>query len=134
MPLNLAAAAPATVLPAALASAYERTDSYEVRISEYPSGESQRDVAASSLRRTWSLARSLRPAAYAALLAFYAARKGSLEPFFFYDPFDTAPFGSHDATGVATTGRYTVRFAGSLTATFGAPGRPEGRFGLVEVA
>lgn len=38
--------------------------------------------------------------------AFYKARLGSFEPFYFYNPAEAVI----DLTGVATTGRYLVRF------------------------
>ena len=41
-----------------------------------------------------------------ALWIFYKARLGSYDPFYFYNPAEA----SIDLTGVATTGRYLVRF------------------------
>jgi hypothetical protein len=133
MPANVAAAAPTTVLPHALCSAYEQTMSYECVTSDYPSGESQREVKASSPRRAWSLARRLRPAAMQALVEFYLARHGAHDPFWFYDPYETPVFGGHDPTGAQPVGRYAVRFEGPLTRTLSG-GRSEAAFALVEVA
>ncbi len=46
------------------------------------------------------------------LWAFYVARLGNYEPFYFYNPIENAP----DPNGAETTGRYLVRFAdGSMT-------------------
>jgi hypothetical protein len=57
------------------------------------------------------LAKRLTPSQLAALRDFYDARKGSTEPFYFYDPYETSPKFTHDPTGQAVAGRYTVRFA-----------------------
>ena len=43
---------------------------------------------------------------------FFEARNGATEPFYSYDPSDADPECSYDPTGVATVGRYTVRFNG----------------------
>jgi len=47
-----------------------------------------------------------------ALRAFFLARRGSLEAFYYYDPFAVTSVGSNwDGTGASATGRVTVRFA-----------------------
>ena len=40
-------------------------------------------------------------------------KKGSTEPFYFYDPWETQPKFSNDPTGASPYGRYIVRFAGA---------------------
>ena len=68
-----------------------------------------------------------------ALRAFYDARSGPTEPFYFYDPYDTNPRFSYDPTGLVTVGRYTVRFEGDWN-QLTALGRSELNITLVEVA
>jgi len=84
---------------------------YPVLDNEYRNGESQRSVQATTCRRRWKLAKRLTSAQLATLRDFYDSRKGPVEPFYFYDPYETNPKFSYDPTGQATTGRYTVRFA-----------------------
>ena len=59
--------------------------------------------------------------------------KGPQEPFYFYDPWDTSPKFSHDPTGVATAGRYTVRFEGYWEQMVGMA-RGDAGISLVELA
>ena len=81
--------------------------------NEYRNGESQRSVQATNSRKRWRLAKRLTPAQLAALFDFYGARRGSTEPFYFYDPYETNPKFSHDPSGQSPAGRYPVRFAGA---------------------
>jgi hypothetical protein len=73
------------------------------------------------------------PAALLALRNFFDARNGSAEPFYFYDLYDTNPKFSYDPTGVATVGRYTVRFNGDWQRSSG-PGRSDVQIELLELA
>jgi hypothetical protein len=111
MPGFVQNAAPLTVMPESLSRAFVREREYPVLDNEYRQGESQRSVQASNSRKRWRLAKRLAPVALAALRDFYDARRGSTEPFYFYDPYETTPKFTHDPTGQATAGRYTVRFA-----------------------
>lgn len=52
----------------------------------------------------------LTPAKLAELYAFWLARKGGLEPVYFYDSHETNPRFTSDPTGATLSGRYTVRF------------------------
>jgi hypothetical protein len=81
--------------------------------NESRNGESQRCGEATNSRKRWRLAKRLTPVQLATLRDFFDARKGPTEPFYFYDPYETSPKFSHDPTGQAVTGRYTVRFAGA---------------------
>jgi len=110
MPGNVANAAPSAVLPLSLSRAFTHSREYPLIENEYRNGESQRALAGSTSRKRWKLTKRLSPTAIAALRAFWEARRGQTEPFYFYDPWDTSPKFSYDATGAATTGRYTVRF------------------------
>ena len=111
MPGSVQNAAPLTVLPASLSRAFMHEREYPALDNEYRNGESQRSVEATNSRKRWRLAKRLTAAQLSALRDFYDARKGPTEPFYFYDPYETNPKFSHDPTGQAVAGRYTVRFA-----------------------
>jgi hypothetical protein len=66
----------------------------------------------------------LTPTSLVALRNSFDARNGSAEPFYFFGPYDTNPKSSYDPTGVATVGRYTVRFNGDWQQSSG-PGRSD---------
>lgn len=112
MPGSVQNASPITVMPVSLSRAFVHEREYPVLENEYRNGESQRSIQATSSRRRWRLAKRLNQAQLTALRDFYDARKGPTEPFYFYDPYETSPKFSHDPTGQAVAGRYTVRFAG----------------------
>lgn len=111
MPGSVQNAAPLAVLPASLCIAFVHEREYPVLETEYRNGESQRSVQATHSRKRWRLAKRLNPSDLAALRNFYEARKGPVEPFYFYDPYETNPKFSYDPTGQALAGRYIVRFA-----------------------
>jgi hypothetical protein len=112
MPGSVQNASPLTVLPASLSRAFAHEREYPVLDNEYRNGESQRSVQATNSRKRWRLAKRLAPAQLAILHDFYEARKGPTELFYFYDPYETIPKFTHDPTGQAVPGRYTVRFGG----------------------
>jgi hypothetical protein len=64
---------------------------------------------------------------------FYNARNGPQEAFYFYDPFETVPKFSYDPTGVATAGRYTVRFDSPWQQS-GGPARLDVQLAVVQIA
>jgi len=101
--------------------------------NEYRNGESHRSVEATNSRKAWRLAKRLTPVQLAALRDFYEARKGPTEPFYFYDPYETSPKFSHDPTGQAIIGRYTVRFDGPWEQALQL-GRIDASLALVELA
>lgn len=111
MPGSVKNAAPLTVMPASLSRAFVHEREYPVLDNNYRQGESQRSVQASNSRKRWRLAKRLAPIALAAIREFYDTRRGPTEPFYFYDPYETSPKFTHDPTGQASAGRYTVRFA-----------------------
>lgn len=125
MPGSVQNAAPSTVLPWSLSRAFARSHEYPVIENAYAGGESQRSVLATTSRKRWRLVKRLAPAQLSALRDFYEARKGSQEPFYFYDPWETNPKFSYDPTGQVTQGRYTVRFEGTWEQSAG--------IGLIEV-
>jgi phage-related protein len=132
MPGSVQNAVPSTVLPQTLCRAFARSQEYPVIDNEYRNGESQRSVQAANSRKRWRLAKRLTSAQLAALRDFYDARRGPIEPFYFYDPYETAPKFSWDPTGQATVGRYTVRFGCAWSQDVGL-GRAEVEIDLVEV-
>lgn len=133
MPGSVQNAAPVTVLPHSLSRAFVHEREYPVIENEYRNGESQRIVQASNSRKHWRLAKRLTPTQLGALRDFYDARKGSTEPFYFYDPYETNPRFSHDPSGQAVAGRYTVRFAGEWNQSVSL-GRADVNIELTELA
>jgi hypothetical protein len=133
MPGNVENAAPASVLPQSLCRTFVHQRTYPVIENEYKNGESQRSVLAVSSRRQWRQAKRLTPTALIELRNFFDARNGATEPFYFYDPYETNPAFSHDPTGVATVGRYIVRFNGDWQQSNG-PGRSDVSIDLIELA
>ena len=133
MPGSIQNAAPATVLPQSLSRAFTRSQEYPVIENEYRNGESQRSVPVNNSRKRWRLAKRLQPTPLQALRDFFEARGGPTEPFYFYDPYETNPKFSWDPTGVATTGRYTVRFEGEWSQSSG-PGQSDANLELIELA
>ena len=133
MPGSVQNAAPAAVLPQSLCRAFVHTREYPVVDNEYRNGESQRSAQASTSRKRWRLSKRLTPAQLQGLRAFYEARNGPAEPFYFYDPYETNPKFSYDPTGQAVAGRYTVRFNCEWSQSL-SPGRAEVEIELLEVA
>jgi hypothetical protein len=133
MPGSVQNASPLTVLPVSLSRAFIHEREYPVLDNEYRNGESQRSVQAANSRKRWRLAKRLTPAHLAPLRDFYEARNGPTEPFYFYDPYETNPKFSHDPTGLAVAGRYTVRFSGAWSQS-ASLGRADISIELIEVA
>jgi hypothetical protein len=133
MPGSVLNAAPLNVLPASFSRAFVHEREYPVLDNEYRNGESQRTVQATNSRKRWRLAKRLPPAQLQALRDFFDARNGPTEPFYFYDPYETNPKFSHDPTGQAPAGRYTVRFAGGWSQS-ASLGRADVAIELVELA
>ena len=132
MPGSVQVAAPTYVLPLSLSSALTESREYPVLQNTYAQGESQRTVQSSVSRKQFKLGKRLTPSQAATLRAFYEARKGSLQAFYHYHPYETSPLFSYDPTGAATTGRYTVRFEGEWSQETGL-GRSDVAISLVEV-
>lgn len=133
MPGSVQNAVPVTVLPHSLCKAFGHAREYIVIENEYRNGESQRGKLTETSRKHWRTERRLTPALLAQFRDFYDARKGPQEAFYFYDPWDTNPKFSHDPTGTATIGRYTVRFDGYWEQMVGM-GRADAMISLVELA
>jgi hypothetical protein len=133
MPGNIENAAAVTVFPQSLCRAFVHAREYPVVANDYRNGESQRSLQAATSRKRWQLAKRLAPATLKALRDFYDARRGVLEPFYFYDPYETIPKFSSDPTGAALAGRYTVRFNSEWSQSVGL-GRSDVQIELIELA
>lgn len=133
MPGSVANASPSTVMPVSLFTLYERDFTFPLRTNVYTEGEFQASVQATTSRKIWKVAKRLPPSVLNTLYAFYLARRGNTEPFYFYDPYETSPKFTSDPTGVATTGRYTVRFDTDWVQGTG-PARSEVSLSLIELA
>jgi hypothetical protein len=133
VPGSVAAAAPTTVLPLSLCKAFVHSREYALVENEYRNGESQRSLLVASSRKSWRLAKRLTASAMKTLRDFYDARNGPQQSFYFYDVFETSPKFGYDPTGVATTGRYTVRFEGPWEQSCGM-GRVDVNIALVQLA
>ena len=103
------------VLPNQTVSAFAETRTYETVMNGYPDGWAQVRALVTLSRKRFVQERPLTATAMAALLAFYLAHIG--QAFYFYDLALTSPIYTYDATGVSTTGRYTVRFDGTWSET-----------------
>jgi hypothetical protein len=133
MPGSVANAAPTAVLPSSLCRSFVHSREYPVQVNEYRNGESQRGRLADTSRKSWRIGKRLTPTELVTLRDFYDVRRGPQEPFYFYDPWETAPKFSYDPTGTATDGRYTVRFEGAWQQS-SELSRIEVEIALVEVA
>jgi hypothetical protein len=112
MPGTLAYAAPATVLPQSLWTAFELTKAWPTILNAYPDGSYQPRVDGDYPRHAWKLARRPTYAQWLDLKAFWLARRGGFESFWFYPDFE-----DWDETGASEYGRFTVRFDGPFPTT-----------------
>jgi hypothetical protein len=128
MPGIVTQAVAAAVMPYALASEYSEGRTWPVvEQGPMPDGRYIRYPQAAANRQEWRIGRRLSSSDFAALKAFFLARKGSLQAFYFYPV-----AANYDATGASTTGRYLVRFTGSFSMTH-TLGRDTAAFALVQV-
>lgn len=132
MPGNVSNAAPTTVLPLSLCTKFVPSREIAMDENSYADGESQRALLVATSRKSWKLSKRLAPTALATLRAFYVARNGPQQPFYFYDPNDSGF--SYDPTGAATVGRYTVRFDGPWAQVIGLGRADVSDIALVELA
>lgn len=128
MPGIVTQAIASTVLPYSLASEFVETFDWPiVENGPFPDGRYLRHKQGAASRRSWRLNRRLASSQFSDLLTFWAARRGPHQAFYFY-PVQS----QHDATGVATAGRFLVRFFGSLSVTY-TIGRDTAEFGLIQL-
>lgn len=132
MPGNVPNASPTELMPFALAKLFRRQQVYAVLRNEYLDGEPQIGALTDTSRKAWELTVRVPRAEIAAFRAFYTARRGPLEPFYFYDLSETSPPFTYDETGSSVSGRYTVRFDGPWDQTLDV-GLGEFSLRLIEV-
>lgn len=106
MPGSVANAAPATVLPYTLARDFVAGREYLANQNSYRGGERQVGLLVATSRKTFEFTGVMNAADLATMRTFYLASQ--IAPFYFYYGPETSPPYSYDATGAATTGRYTV--------------------------
>ena len=105
-------------MPLSLSRAFVEVQSFpSSRVNEYADGASQRSAMLPLARRTWQLSKHVPASTLIALRDFWVAQ--GTAPFYFYNPKETSPAFSYDATGVATVGRYRVRFTNAWNQSLG---------------
>jgi len=119
MPGSVANAVSATVMPWEIARSFRRTQAYDVLGVDYSDGHSERSVRTATSRKRWDISKRLNPAELNTLRDFYNARGGPHETFIFYDVYETAPLFTFDPTGVASAGKFEVRFDGEFAVQAG---------------
>jgi hypothetical protein len=132
MPGNVALATPSGVLPQSLSKAFQQTREYPVLANVYRNGEFQRSLLGGDSRKRWVVSKRLTATQLSALETFFNSHKYSV-PFYFYDPFETDPFGYWNADGALNQGRFIVTFDGQFSYELYA-GRHNCDFSLIEVA
>ncbi len=130
MPGSVSNASPSDVLPEFICRQLTASREFLARRNDYKGGETQVALVASTSRKSFSGTVRLSPANMATWRAFFEAHVH--EPFYLYYPWETDPKWSHDPTGVASDGRYTVRFDGGWEQAMSI-GRGEVSVRLVEV-
>jgi hypothetical protein len=105
---------PTAVFPASLSVAFTEAQTWPARVNEYRDGATQATAMLANVQRSWKLTKRLGPSALSTLLAFWQAQGAAA--FWFYNPAETLVY---DPTGVATTGRYRVRFEGAWSQSIG---------------
>ena len=131
MPGSISNAAPATTMPWSLCAAFRHSREYPLIENTYKDGENQRSLQAQTSRKRWAISMRLTPTALLAMRAFYNARSGPYEPFYFYDHTETVP--KYDSTPSGATGRYTVRFDGLWEQACG-PARADVTLAIIQLA
>jgi len=132
-PGSVANAAPTTVLPWSLSKTFVHSREYPLIENEYRDGSSQRCLEASTSRKSWRTSRRLAPVVLSTFRTFFNTHKGPHLPLYFYDPSDTSPKFWYDPTGVATVGRYAVRFVGTWEQMVGI-NRADVNIAIIEIA
>ena len=128
MPGSVVSATASVVLPYFLCTGFTRSERWKSFVNGYANGEHEAAALVTNSRRSWDLNASLVGSALAALRDFFDARQGQAQSFYFYDLHE----GAYDATGVASAGRYIVRFAGGWSHTWQS-GRLPATLALIEI-
>lgn len=130
MPDNIITSTPVDVLPQVFCAALHEEHRLECFVNAYQDGRSDRAALALNSRRFFRMTRVLTSAQYSALYIFYSNHL--VAPFYFYNPFETVPKFTWDASGAAPDGRYICTFDGSWSEEVRL-GRSHVSFGLREV-
>ena len=120
---------PTTVMPISLSQAFTETQTWPARVNEYHDGASQRSLLLPQVRRSWQLTKRLTGVAANTLRTFW--QMTGTAAFYFYNPKETSPLFSYDASGAATAGRRLVRFTTDWAQSAGI-GRLDIPVGLIE--
>ena len=104
-------------MPISLSRAFTETQTWPARVNEYHDGASQRSLLLPQVRRSWQLTKRLTGVAANTLRTFW--QMTGTAAFYFYNPKETSPLFSYDASGAATAGRYRVRFTSDWTQSAG---------------
>ncbi len=121
-------------MPQTLSTAFTESRVYVDLQNTYHDGARHIGLLAQTSRHTFKLSKRLTAAQLSTLKTFWDSVNGGLTPFYFYNPFAGVPPGSnYDATGVTTTGRYTVVFKGSWSQQTDLSRSTIGNLELVEV-
>jgi len=147
MPNSVSPANPTQVLPQSLSTAFTASRDWTVDSNQYAGGEYQGSIPLAydpggtgltqpfqSSRRSWQLTKRLTSTDWTALLNFWKTVGGCQNEFWFYDPYETVPQFSYDASGQQTSGRYAVRFNGDLTYSLSMARPVQVNLSLLEVA
>jgi len=125
-------ATPSTVFPDVPATSMTVSREYLTDQNVYASGEVQSNDRVTTSRKRWAGVWKATEAQADTLRAFFQARSGAKESFYFYDVYSNKS-AVHDPTGVALTGRYTVRFNSTWQEVCSVP-RRDITLELVELA
>lgn len=133
MPAPVPNATATLVMPFALCRMFRQTRTYPTLVNEFANGESIREIQATNSRRSWDLAQRLPPSLMTVGRDFHDSVRGGLDPFYFYDPFESTPNFNYDATGASLNGRFTVVFTTAWAQSMGL-GRGDVSFSLIEMS
>ena len=132
MPAAAHSAAPVTALPHIRSRNFTHRREYWAQENTYKNGERQVALLVATSRSSFEFTGMLTATEMTALRAFYDARKGGLEPFYFYYGPETSPLFTTDPTGSDVGGRYIVVFQSNWEQSMNL-GRGEAAIKLVEV-
>lgn len=136
MPGDVAAAVSVGVMPFSLCRQFVEIREYPLLECVYKDGTKQISVigGATTSRKRFQQTKRLTATLLSALRAWWDTAGGIHKAFYFYLPWETSPLFHYDATGVATTGRYLVRFSAPAWASSMDVGRGNVSLELIEVS
>lgn len=132
MPASVRNASPTRVMPAFLAKSFTASRVVAANENAYRDGSRQIGLLVNTSRKSFEAVLALSSSQLTAMRAFYESVKGGRGEFWFYYGPETSPAYTHDPTGVASAGRYSVVFESDWSQTVGM-GRGEAQIRLIEV-